>query len=239
MKLWALSNIAKCFLWVACNLSNSFQASSPGFISHHCIFLHHAVLSEDCVSRTVTALLSHPNSHGVFTSHCWWPCGGLSPKCTGSQGLKCLRATSDWMVLHTPAQAMGSFHKARAFAILRAVSWKRQADLLNDWLKMSSFIYLLTPLQSSWFYSFFFLWTTEVNLYIFLIALLLSWFIWQFGAALLAGMEDLSFPYFFGWGYSHWSIVFFTELTSYKEKWWSLVVSDKKAHSLKINIKYD
>lgn len=68
------------------------------------------------------------------------------------------------------------------------------------------------------FFFLFFLWTTEVKLYIFLIALLLSWFIWQFGAALLAGMEDLSFPYFFGWGYSLWSIVLFTELTPYQRK---------------------
>lgn len=115
---------------------------------------------------------------------------------------------------------MWSFHKACAFAILTAVNWNRRADLLNDWLKMSSFIYLLTPLQSSWITRFFlfFLWTTEVKLYIFLIALLLSWFIWQFGAALLAGMEDLSFPYFFGWGYSLWSIVLFTELTPYQRK---------------------
>lgn len=152
MKLWGLSNIAKCFLWVACNLSNSFQVSSPRFISHHCIFLHHAVLSEDCVSRTVTALLSHPNSHGVFASHCWWPCGGLSPQCM--DGFPRAEMPKSKVQpngsLRTPAQAMGSFHKACAFAIRTAVTWKRRADLLNDWLKMSSFIYLLTPLQSSW-----------------------------------------------------------------------------------------
>lgn len=92
-----------------------------------------------------------------------------------------------------------------------------QTCWMTGWRCLHSFI-CWPQLQSSWITrSFFFpLWTTEVKLYIFLIALLLSWFIWQFGAALLAGMEKI--PYFFGWGYSLWSIVFFTELTSYQRK---------------------
>lgn len=92
----------------------------------------------------------------------------------------------------------------------------RQTCWMTGWRCLHSFIRWPHCRTHEWLLCF--LWTTEVKLYIFLIALLFSWFIWQFGAALWAGMEDLSFPYFFGRGYFHWSIVFFTELTSYQRK---------------------
>lgn len=44
---------------------------------------------------------------------------------------------------------------------------------------------------------------------------------------------------FFGWGCSLWSIVFFTELTPYQRKMMKFGCFWQKAHSLKINIKYD
>lgn len=144
---------------------------------------------------------------------------GTVPTVYGSPGLKCLRAKSaEWLFAQTCASNVElpqSMHLCHTDS-----SELKPAGRLAEWLAEDVFIHLFAdPIAELMNYSFFSpLWTTEVKLYIFLIALLLSWFIWQFGAALLAGMEDLSFPYFFGWGYSLWSIVFFTELTSYQRK---------------------
>lgn len=124
--------ISKCFLWVACSLSNSFQIGSPGFISRHRVFLHSEFLSEDCINTTVTVLspyLSDGSMEDWLTVY--RPTRAKMPKSKG-QLSGCL---------HTPAWAMGSFTKDAP--LLYWQQWtesSRQACWVTNWRSVHSLI---------------------------------------------------------------------------------------------------
>lgn len=142
-----------------------------------------------CPTQTATVLSLHIADGPV----------GDCPHSVGFTRAEMPKSKVSWMALCTGLHKQcGAFTKHVPLPYWQ--QWTEtsgQTCWMTGWRCLHSFICWPHGRAQELLVFFFSLWTTEVKLYIFLIALLLSWFIWQFGAALLAGMEDLSFPYFF------------------------------------------